>query len=75
MVDICNAVDEWKARSATLAKEKSDKKSEFEAPGLTTYLLLLSIIVWVPDDQVSMCSLCGVKFTVLTRRVRIFPPI
>ncbi len=59
MVDICNAVEEWKARSATLAKESkvAERGSSFEAP------------VWVPDDQVTECSLCYDKFGLIKRRV------
>ena len=34
MVDICNAVDDWKARKATFEKDNDKKQTEeFEAPG------------------------------------------
>ena len=60
IIALKNAINDYAARRSTFLK--SDRESEacsligFEAP------------VWVPDDRVTICQLCGADFTIAFRR-------
>ena len=65
---ILNAIKEYEAKRGSVLKQHLEQEAEKESDKADGSRVGESAPVWVKDEDVTMCMLCAVRFSLLSRR-------
>ena len=68
MNNICNIIKDYEAKRGSVLKQHLEQEAQKESDEVDRSRVGESAPVWVKDEDVTMCMLCAVRFSLLSRR-------